>query len=199
MNLSWLPLTDYSLKYKVSVSTLRRRIKTEDIQFRFEDGKYMILDEPPSLNVGAPPARAVRPSLKSYTARERGDFSLSPSTEDIDFDEYEPQTNYRFESRTEPKTDIKTDAKTGPKIEQRIDPKTEFRSETNSENSEQKILEVANNLLGELKKAYSQILQEKEEQILNLKQEMADLKTLVRVLEANNPNTKEAYREPHIS
>ncbi|MES3036821.1 MAG: hypothetical protein V4736_02855 [Bdellovibrionota bacterium] len=42
----WLPLTDYATKYKVSVSTLRRRIKAEDIQFRFEDGKYLLIDEP---------------------------------------------------------------------------------------------------------------------------------------------------------
>jgi hypothetical protein len=41
-------------------------------------------------------------------------------------------------------------------------------------------------LLNEIKKAYSLILQEKEEQILQLKEEVADLKTLVRVLENDN-------------
>jgi riboflavin biosynthesis pyrimidine reductase len=48
------------------------------------------------------------------------------------------------------------------------------------------ILTAANRLLTELKKAYMQILQEKEEQIMHLKEEQADLKTLVRVLEAEN-------------
>ncbi len=43
---AWIPLSDYSSKHKVSVSTLRRRIKAEDIHFRFEDGKYFLLDEP---------------------------------------------------------------------------------------------------------------------------------------------------------
>ena len=45
---AWLPLTDYSSKYKISVSTLRRRIKTDDIKYHFQDGKYFIFDEQPS-------------------------------------------------------------------------------------------------------------------------------------------------------
>jgi hypothetical protein len=45
-------------------------------------------------------------------------------------------------------------------------------------------------LLNEIKKAYSLILQEKEEQILQLKEEVADLKTLVRVLEDDNARVK---------
>ncbi|MGZ3745545.1 MAG: hypothetical protein ACXVBQ_16895, partial [Pseudobdellovibrionaceae bacterium] len=45
---SWLVLSDYSTKYDVSVSTLRKRIKAEDINFRLEDGKYYIIDEPMS-------------------------------------------------------------------------------------------------------------------------------------------------------
>lgn len=65
-------------------------------------------------------------------------------------------------------------------------------SEPNLEkaSSEEPILTAANRLLTELKKAYTQILQEKEEQILHLKEEVADLKTLVRVLEADNERLK---------
>ncbi len=48
------------------------------------------------------------------------------------------------------------------------------------------VLAVADRLLTELKKAYSQILHEKEEQILHLKEEVLDLKTLARVLESEN-------------
>ncbi len=44
----WIPLTDYSAKYKVSISTLRRRIKSEDIRYSFEDGRYLLVDEPPN-------------------------------------------------------------------------------------------------------------------------------------------------------
>lgn len=124
MMMDWLPLTDYSSKYKVSVSTLRRRIKTEDIKFRFEDGKYLIFDGPMETH-----SRAHRPSLNSEAP------TGSPSAE-----------------------------KAG----------------------DEPVLKAANQLLSELKKAYTLILQEKEEQILQLKEEVSDLKTLVRVLESEN-------------
>jgi len=55
-------------------------------------------------------------------------------------------------------------------------------------------LAVADRLLTELKKAYSQILHEKEEQILHLKEEMADLKTLARVLESENERLSQRLR-----
>ena len=45
-------------------------------------------------------------------------------------------------------------------------------------------------LLSEIKKAYVQILQEKEEQILILRSEVSDLKTLVSVLEEQNGQLK---------
>jgi len=48
------------------------------------------------------------------------------------------------------------------------------------------VLATANRLLNEIKKAYALILQEKESQILHLREELADLKTLVRVLETEN-------------
>jgi len=45
---------------------------------------------------------------------------------------------------------------------------------------------AAAKMLEELKKAYTQILHEREEQITLLKEEISDLKTLVRVLESEN-------------
>lgn len=137
MIITWLPLTDYSTKYKVSVSTLRRRIKAEDIRFRFQDGKYLIFDEPPT---GSQP-RASRPSLNSGPAAGE---PVGVVTSKIEI----PARS--AEAKDEP------------------------------------ILLAANKLLNELKKAYSQILQEKEEQILQLKEEVSDLKTLVRVLESEH-------------
>lgn len=129
---TWLPLTDYSNKHKVSVSTLRRRIKTEDIKYKLTDGKYFILDELP-INTQKESQVMHRPSLKS-------EISLVPLID-------------------------------------KGDPKGE-KSEP--------ILTAANKILNELKKAYMQILQEKEEQILQLRGEVVNLKTLVRVLEAEN-------------
>lgn len=128
----WLPLMEYSNKYRVSLSTLRRRIKAGEIEYKFSDGKYLIRDGPlqlsSSLEAVAPPSTTVIPQAPTK----------------------EPETdNDQFWRTTQ-------------------------------------------GLLNEIKKAYSLILQEKEEQILQLKDEVADLKTLVRVLEDDNNRVKNA-------
>ena len=56
-------------------------------------------------------------------------------------------------------------------------------------------LTAAQEMLGELKKAYRVILQEKEEQVLLLKDEVADLRTLVGVLEEENERLKNHMNE----
>jgi hypothetical protein len=147
-NESWLVLMDYSTKYKVSVSTLRRRIKAEDIKYRLEDGKYFIIDEPMSTH-----QRVHRPSLESDLAQVGAH-----------------QVKQAAPSSSSSKPDI------SDKIAMA--------------KNDEPILTAANKLLTELKKAYTQILQEKEEQMLMLKDEVADLKTLVRVLESENERLK---------
>ena len=42
-NEAWLPIVEYSLKSGLSLSTIRRKIKTNSIPFRLEKGKYFIL------------------------------------------------------------------------------------------------------------------------------------------------------------
>ena len=128
---SWLPLADYSMKYKISVSTLRRRIKAEDIQFRFNEGKYLILDE--SVPANECNVQEHRPSLKS-------------------------------------------DAEPGS-----AKPSLEIKNE-----SSESVITAANRLLADLKKAYTQVLQEKEQQIMHLNQEVSGLNTLLKVLESEN-------------
>lgn len=67
----WLSLTEYSNKHKVSISTLRRKIKSTEIEFRLDEGRYMILDsdEQTTLEVAPSPSSSLseqhRPSLKS--------------------------------------------------------------------------------------------------------------------------------------
>lgn len=42
----WLPLTEYALRSGMSISTLRRKIKSNSIQYKMEEGRYLIrLDE----------------------------------------------------------------------------------------------------------------------------------------------------------
>jgi len=112
----WLLLTDYASKHRISVSTLRRRIKADQIKYKLDHGRYFILED------DAPAPAPVVPEFKELS--EKG--------------------------------------------------------------SDEPILSSATRLLNELKRAYTNVLQEKEEQLIQLKEEVADLKTLVRVLESDN-------------
>ena len=135
---SWLPLAEYSMKHHVSISTLRRRIKAADVDFRFDDGKYLILDEAPKK---AALAEEHRPSL----------------------------------SREAKKTSAEA----------------VFENENHLTDAGESVITAANRLLADLKKAYTKILQEKEEQILNLREEVVDLSTLVKILETENARLHE--------
>ena len=123
---TWLPLTEYSSKHNVSISTLRRRIKADSIKYQFNDGRYLIFDQP---------SQEHRPSQASISEK----LSVAPpkkNKETVSFSEAVSLENSR-QAR-----------------------------ELAKENSEEPILTAANRLLSELKKAYTQILQEKEEQCL---------------------------------
>lgn len=147
MSGQWLPITEYSTKHKVSVSTLRRRIKANDIKYQFSDGKYLLLDEPVTTH------QQHRPSLQS-------------------------------------------EALVAPKVQSAPQTPTQTEIQIAAASQEGPILTVANKLLNELKKAYTQVLQEKEEQILHLREEVTDLKTLVRVLESENESLKARLVSP---
>lgn len=38
----WLPLTEYALRSGMSISTLRRKIKSNSVDYRMEEGRYLI-------------------------------------------------------------------------------------------------------------------------------------------------------------
>ncbi|MBC7421053.1 MAG: hypothetical protein H7328_10030 [Bdellovibrio sp.] len=109
------------------MSTLRRRIKAEDIQYRFDEGKYMIMEDES--------ADEHRPSLRS---------DVQPKSASL------------------------------------------HTQNTQQQDAGESVITAANRLLTDLKKAYTQVLQEKETQIQGLRQELADIKTLVKVLESEN-------------
>ena len=110
-SLGWLTLNDYSHKYRVSLSTLRRKIKSNAIEHRLEDGKYWLKDSAVPSNPAA--------------------------------------------------------------------------QEAHKETQDKALLSM-NQLMQEIKAAYVAVLHEKEIQITELKEEIADLKTLVKVLESEN-------------
>ena len=130
---SWLPLLNYSTKYNISLSTLRRRIKARTIEFKLDQGKYLIQDEGPA--------------------------------------ETKAQEKLEVPQRRE-----------APKVSNSIG--TRETSELVPSNFvEASVLTSANRLVEEIKSAYAKILQEKEEQISLLKEEIGDLRMLVRILE----------------
>ncbi len=38
----WLPITDYAQRRGMSISTLRRKIKSNELDFKMEEGRYLI-------------------------------------------------------------------------------------------------------------------------------------------------------------
>lgn len=160
----WLSLTDYSSKYRVSVSTLRRRIKTNQIAHRFVDGRYLLLDSRPAeLEHSYHQQETLEPVLNPSSAAEflRG----------LGFEKAQSE----FQVQAAPATDEAT-----------------LKLDQLQESGGQPILSSATRLLNELKRAYMNILHEKEESIIQLKEEVCDLQTFVRVLEDDNARMRRA-------
>ena len=44
-NGSWVPLIEYAVRQGISLSTLRRRIKTNEIKYQLKRGRYFIFEE----------------------------------------------------------------------------------------------------------------------------------------------------------
>lgn len=136
-----LTLTDYSKKYSVSISTLRRRIKGQAADFHLIDGKYYLVDLPLDNHVQSA-------SEKKWIAPPH-QFGIQNSSSEVTTS-------------------------------------TPVSNQHQSDSTESPVLSAASRLLDELKSAYLKIADEKTEQITLLKEEVSDLKTLVRVLEAEN-------------
>lgn len=117
---AWLALNDYANKHQVSISTLRRRIKSNKIKYKLDDGKYFIEDDAQGEDITSSSSLASQSGqTTSYIASSEG-------------------------------------------------------------------ISTTKLLLEELKRAYLDSLQSKEDQILYLKQQVSDLKTLVMFLEKDN-------------
>lgn len=177
----WLMLTDYASKYRISVSTLRRRIKGQQIPFRFEGGKYYVLDAPPTHPEIASFGREtpIFPGLKTLPVepvptKSQAHIQASPAPT--------PPTQTSFETA---RSTNEMDHWSMQKLQNLNDvPAAEPALSRNQ--VDEPLISTATKLLNELKRAYMSILQEKEEQIIQLKEEVSDLKTLVRVLEEDN-------------
>lgn len=167
-NQDWLTLNEYSHKYELSISTLRRRIKTNSIEYKLDNGKYFILDQEPKKQ------KAIKISEK---------FKKMPQT----FIESDSQ--------------MCEDAYSNEQEDRQVSSQS-FRNQENDhflnmQNAAEDAFVTAKELLEELKKSYSFILQEKEEQMMYLKNEISDLKTLARVLEEDNTKLRKYIEHLH--
>ncbi|MBX9768827.1 MAG: hypothetical protein K2X47_16260 [Bdellovibrionales bacterium] len=155
MAMDWLPLFEYSAKYGISVSTLRRKIRQKSLVFRLDQGKYLVADQPVPTEQSSQ-----RRDLNFVETPRKRDFS-SPSLSKVESrrSDFSAATAQFIEAESKPSRAAL--------------PPAQAASTTLA-------------LVEEIKRAYARILQEKVEQICLLKEEISDLRTLVRVLETEN-------------
>jgi hypothetical protein len=77
---SWLPITEYAVKNRVSVSTIRRRIKNNELNHKLDGGKYFILDEGDALakspiEVSSQGSKAINTDIACSSVEEVLDFA----------------------------------------------------------------------------------------------------------------------------
>lgn len=160
--LDWITISDYSSQFRVSVSTLRRKIKSKACEFTFEDGKYFLRNKP----LKEHRALTVKPKLQEPVP------AVAPPP-------HQTQVQVRQQHGEIESSRVATGS-------------TEAGVTLSLDSMNRGFSETARELMGELKGAYTLILHEKEEMILQLKDEVADLKTLARILEDENLRLKES-------
>lgn len=100
---TWVPLIEYSIKSGLSLSTIRRKIKSNSIPYRLDKGKYFILfsngtgaPEVPAVNAGTRQVAEPRPVISPrYTDRK-----LTANESEASFET--PKVPYRPIHKPEP-------------------------------------------------------------------------------------------------
>lgn len=107
-NGSWLPLIEYSVRSGLSLSTIRRKIKSNSLQYRMENGRYLIFFEeggrtaprPQTTMPVAPPSSAkwddepARPEpFRPEPSRAHESVRFAPAPRDGKADEIRPTTS----------------------------------------------------------------------------------------------------------
>lgn len=166
MQTPYLSLTDYSSKYRVSVSTLRRRIKNETIDYRVEHGKYIVPDQP----------------FESFGFEKSIKI---PNTSNAMTGSGAKSRMNSFDS-----SNLVTIGTTDLEESKRV-----IAEKTEALHKQENDFATTKLLLNEIKKAYMAVLQEKEVHIIELKRELSDVNTLVRALERENAKMRGIFEE----
>lgn len=88
---TWLPLTEYAVRSGISLSTIRRKIKTNSIPFRLDRGRYLIFFETGALptprlvlkeepKASPPPTVTVKAPVRAASSPEEQEFPLFERT-----------------------------------------------------------------------------------------------------------------------
>lgn len=82
----WLPLTEFSVRSGISTSTIRRKIKSNSLQYRLENGRYLIWYSGKELGDKAPASPAALPqpvlvAVPAPTPAPKAEPKIEPETE----------------------------------------------------------------------------------------------------------------------
>ena len=144
MDSQWLSLTEYSNKYNVSISTLRRRIRSGQLSFSIKFGKYFLKDQNLS--------KLIKLNAKELESRE---------------------STVSFETKVD---NIKEDT---------------IQKEVTPLNTESSLLDK----LMDIQKELYEKIEIKELKILEQQNQIADLNTLVALLEKENKELKSVLHQ----
>lgn len=76
---NWLPLTEYAARTGVSISTLRRKIKANAVDFRLDGGKYLLRCDEENLSEETTPEVAPEAKRAFFSS----DAAVPPPAQDV--------------------------------------------------------------------------------------------------------------------
>ncbi len=194
-NMQWLTLTDYSSKYRISVSTLRRRIKKQQVPFNFIEGKYYLPDEEVVTPYYSPDVALVNNS-QNIAARQNT-LSEKVFTNQVHTADF---TKQAINETPVPRANAKW---TQPHLKQastrvplkgiKQQPNTQVKSISAPQVARNTISTPKKNIkkisakvyISKMQEKFFNMIQQKDYEISCLKKEVVDLKTLVNVLDQN--------------
>jgi hypothetical protein len=176
---NWIDLNEFSAKYKISLSTLRRRIRFGEIENLFRDGKYWVPDQPVPKHL-----KSKEPAKKFIAAPASHSQQMPHTLQSQVTQPVQPQMQQQSAQRTQQQVARPASVQTAPTAH------TQPAQAISQVNTGDQANAELKNLVVELKSAYVTVLHDKEDQITQLKEEVADLKTLVKILESENERLK---------
>ena len=170
MDNQYLSLTEYSNKYGISISTLRRRIRAGQFPYNLKFGKYFLKDQSP----------ATFNKKQKVTKRYNKEMRFASVRKKL-----KPQSPSFISSNEQLENEVVKDVKSGKS-------KNDLSSALLRDSS------FLAGLMDSQKELYSQI-EKKEKKISEQQSQIADLNTLVALLEKENKDLKSLlYQEKEM-